>query len=190
MRPASASDLMVAHIRIARLLETGAPEAFDALLEQYGSEIQTVAYLIVRDRLDAEDILAETLITAWQKGRDLREPAALRTWLLRIATNKALLLRRSRSRIVPITEAAELTGPDSTDPSATRLAILAAVGELPTEMRAAVVLRYYADLPVEEVARVLGKSPNTVKSQLRVALARMRTSFDSRTGQEGRRDVV
>ena len=64
----------MAHIRIARLLETGAPEAFDALLEQYGSEIQTVAYLIVRDRLDAEDILAETLITAWQKGRDLREP--------------------------------------------------------------------------------------------------------------------
>ena len=76
----------MAHERIARLLQTGAPEAFDALLEQYGSEIQTVAYLIVRDRLDAEDILAETLITAWQKGRDLREPAALRTWLLRIAT--------------------------------------------------------------------------------------------------------
>jgi RNA polymerase sigma factor (sigma-70 family) len=44
-------------------------------------------------------------------------------------------------------------------------------------MRAAVVLRYYADLPVEEVARALGKSPNTVKAQLQTALDRLRRAL-------------
>src|SRR5688572_22204070 len=156
MRPATASGVTVDYDRIVQLLRTGAPEALDVLLEQFGHEIQTVAYLIVRDRFDAEDILADTLITAWQKGRDLRDPAALRTWLLRIATNKALVLRRTNARVVPITDVMELAGPDTTGPSATKVAILAAVGELPAEMRAAVVLRYYADLPVEEVARALG----------------------------------
>ena len=74
---------------IADLVRGGAPEALDVLLARFGDEVQSVAYLIVRDRLDAEDIMADTLITAWRKGRDLRDPAALRPWLLRIATNKA-----------------------------------------------------------------------------------------------------
>ena len=45
-------------------------------------------------------------------------------------------------------------------------------------MRAAVVLHYFADLTVEDVARSLGKSPNTVKSQLRVALGRLRAAHE------------
>jgi DNA-directed RNA polymerase specialized sigma24 family protein len=44
-------------------------------------------------------------------------------------------------------------------------------------MRAAVVLRYYADLTVDEVARALGKSPNTIKAQLQTALDRLRRSL-------------
>lgn len=59
---------------------------------------------------------------------------------------------------------------DATD----RLTLLAGVGTLPLQMRAAVVLRYYADLSVEEVAATLGKSPNTIKAQLQTALDRLR----------------
>lgn len=53
--------------------------------------------------------------------------------------------------------------------------LLAAVDGLAPRMRAAVVLRYYADLPVRDVAETLGTSENTVKTQLREALGRMRT---------------
>jgi RNA polymerase sigma-70 factor (ECF subfamily) len=176
--------------QIARLVQRGAPEAFDALLERFGSEIQGVAYLILRDRFDAEDVMSETLITAWQKGRALRDPSTLRPWLLRIATNKALSVRRKQTRSVRITDAMEFGGPDPTGPMATRLAMLAAVDDLPREMRAAIVLHYFSDLPVEEVARALGKSPNTVKSQLRVGLERMRAAFAERVGAEGGRDVA
>jgi DNA-directed RNA polymerase specialized sigma24 family protein len=49
-------------------------------------------------------------------------------------------------------------------------------------MRAAVVLRYYADLPVEEVAIALGKSPNTIKAQLQTALDRLRIALAEPAG--------
>ena len=169
---------------IAELVRSGAPEAFDALLEAHGSEIQGVAYLILRDRFDAEDVLSETLITAWQKGRELRDPAALRPWLLRIATNKALSARRRRTRVVQVRDTMDFGGPDTTGPSASRLAVLAAVDRLPLEMRAAIVLHYFADLSVADVAAAMGKSQNTIKSQLRVGLARMRSTFEERTGTE------
>jgi DNA-directed RNA polymerase specialized sigma24 family protein len=56
---------------------------------------------------------------------------------------------------------------------------MAAVDQLPVEMRAAVVLHYFADLSVDDVARAMGKSPNTIKSQLRVGLGQLRTAWQS-----------
>jgi RNA polymerase sigma factor (sigma-70 family) len=165
--------------RIVEGLRARRPEALDALLEAYGREIEAVAYLIVRDRHDAEDIAIETLLTAWHKNGALRDPAALRPWLLRIATNKSLSHRRRSARIVRLDGLPErgdgLAGPDPT-----RVALLTGIAELPPAIRAAVVLRYYADLTVAEVAEVLGKSPNTIKSQLQVALDRLRVSLSER----------
>ena len=54
---------------LAELLRTRDPEAMDRMLAEYGKEIQGVAYLILHDRSDAEDVLAETVIAAWQSGR-------------------------------------------------------------------------------------------------------------------------
>lgn len=163
--------------RIADMVRRGADEALDALYVRYADEIQGVAFLILRDRFDAEDVMADTLIAAWKKGPELRDPAALRGWLLRIATNRALSLRRRR-RDVRLVETLEVPTADSTGPLAARMALLGAIDDLPIEMRAAVVLHYFADLTVEDVARSLGKSPNTIKSQLRVALGRLRAAHE------------
>src|SRR5258707_13837364 len=76
------------------------PEALDDLLATYGREIQAVAYLILRDRAGAEDVGVETLLTAYDRAADLRDEKALRPWLMRIATNHALGLRRSPARVV------------------------------------------------------------------------------------------
>jgi RNA polymerase sigma-70 factor, ECF subfamily len=148
------------------------------LLEAHGREIQGVAYLILRDRALAEDVTIETLLTAFERGGSIREESALRPWLLRVATNKALSVRRSSGRIVdlsvvPDSASSRDIGLEATD----RVALLGAVAALPIQMRAAVVLRYYADLPVEGVAAALGKSPNTIKAQLQVALDRLRVSL-------------
>jgi RNA polymerase sigma factor (sigma-70 family) len=79
--------------------------------------------------------------------------------------------------------APDAAGPrDLASDSSTRLTLLEGVDTLPIQMRAAVVLRYYADLSVDEVAAVLGKSPNTIKAQLQTALDRLRVHLADPVG--------
>jgi RNA polymerase sigma-70 factor, ECF subfamily len=133
--------------------------------------------------------MAETLITAWRRGRELRDGRALRPWLLKVATNHALTMRRRRRDVRPIVDI-EVSTADSTGPLAARIALLSAVDDLPVEMRAAIVLHYFADLSVDDVARALGKSPNTIKSQLRVALGRLRAAHHDEQAGGRFRNVV
>jgi RNA polymerase sigma factor (sigma-70 family) len=159
------------------------PETLGALLEAYGREIQGVAYLILRDHAAAEDVVVETLLTAFERGGSIRDERALRAWLLRVATNHALGIRRRTTRVVRLSVVPDL--PSATDlghDSSTRVALLEGVSDLPAQMRAAVVLRYYADLSVEEVAGALGKSPNTIKAQLQTALDRLRIHLADQLG--------
>ncbi len=154
------------------------PETLADLLDAYGREIQTVAYLILRDRADAEDVTIETLLTAFERGGQIRDERALRAWLLRVATNQALGLKRTSERVVRLDTLPDRAGPDDFGTTSnTRLALLDGVAGLPPQIRAALVLRYYADLSVDEVAATLGKSPNTIKAQLQTALDRLRISL-------------
>ena len=158
-------------------LRRGRPEVLADLLARYGHDLQAVAYLIVHDRAAAEDVVADSLLAALDHGRDLRDDDALKPWLLRIATNKALRYRQRAARIVELDVVdgvpAETRGPSADD----SLALWQAVRDLPPRMRAAVGLRYYLDLPVETVAAVLDVSPNTIKTQLKSALAHLRTAL-------------
>lgn len=154
------------------------PQTLADLLDAHGREIQAVAYLILRDRAAAEDITIETLLTAFDKGGSIRDESSVRPWLLKVATNKALAVRRRGSRIVAIDVIAERAAPgDLGGDAATTLTLLAGVAELPLAMRAAIVLRYYSDLSVDQVAAALGKSPNTIKAQLQSGLDRLRRSL-------------
>lgn len=149
------------------------------LLTAFGREIQGVAFLILRNQADAEEIVIDTMVTAWRKSGDLRDDNALRTWLLRIATRQALS-RRRRQRPVQWIDLERTAAPSSTDPSFLDRVMLAdAMSALPAQTRAAITLHHYAGLSVEEVAKVLGKSQNTVKSQLRAGLAQLRIALDA-----------
>lgn len=162
------------------------PEVLADLLDRYGREIQGVAYLVLRDRAAAEDVVVDTLLAALEHGDQLRDPGRLRPWLLRIATNTALGVRRTSGRVVQLHVVPDRPAPRRDEDE--RLALLGCVDRLPPRTRAAVVLRYYADLPVREVADALGTSENTVKTQLREALATMRRALgeDEVSVQEAR----
>lgn len=169
-------------------LRRGEPEVLAQLLEQYGREIQGVAYLILRNRADAEDVLMDTLITALDRGSGLRDPSAMRKWLLKIATNHALGHRRRFGRVTWLEIAPDLAGP--TIDQAERVALVEGLAALPIRTRTAVVLHYYADLPVADVAAVMRTSENTVKSQLRTGLARLRELLDASVGTTSRAEAL
>lgn len=159
------------------------PETLGQLLEAHGRELQSVAYLILRDRLEAEDVVIETLLAAFEKGGSIRDERALRSWLLRVATNQALGRRRRTVRLVRLDVTPDSAGTrDLASDATTRVTLLDGIDALPVQMRAAVVLRYYADLSVAEVASALGKSPNTIKAQLQTALDRLRSHLADPVG--------
>ncbi len=159
---------------IADDLRERRPEAIDRLLAEHGREIQTVAQVILHDRDEAADVLAETVIAAWEKGSSLRDPDALRPWLLRVATNRALSRRRKTARLVALDSVLEREAADPRGPAEAHVALLEGLALLAPRERAAIVLRYLADLSIADVAAAMGTRPNTVKTQLREALAKLR----------------
>ena len=134
------------------------------------------ARAIVLDDAEAEDLVATTLEIAVRRAGSLREPAALRSWLLTIQTREAVRGRRRLSRLVRF-DAGVAEIPVAGLADADQLAVRDALRRLPARMRAAVVLHHLVGLSVAETSAALGTSENTVKSQLRVGLQRLRASL-------------
>ena len=95
----------------------GDGDAFRELTEPYRRELQVHCYRMLGSLQDAEDVLQDTLLAAWQGFGGFEERASLRTWLYRIATNKCLNARRSASR----RPAREWNVPNVEPPEPTRL---------------------------------------------------------------------
>src|SRR6201984_626251 len=85
------------HNRLARA-QRGDPEAFDQLTAPYRRELQVHCYRILGSLQDAEDLLQETLLAAWRGLEQFEERSSIRTWLYRIATNRALDALRAKGR--------------------------------------------------------------------------------------------
>lgn len=132
------------------------------------------AYLLVGNRADAEDLVQTALskvVPVWQRIEQDPE-RYVRTVLVRESVNR---WRRRRWREVGVATVPDVADLPATDAVVTdRLALRQALGQLPPKQRAVVVLRFYEDLTVAEVAAILTCSEGTVKSQTHDALARLR----------------
>ena len=158
-------------------LRAGDAAALDEVIALHGREVKAVAYTILRNEADADEVAEDTFVTAWLKIGSLRDARALRSWLLKVASRLALRLA-TRQQAVPLGSADPLgASPDQSTAIIDRIALDAALRALPPGMRAVIALHYVADLSVDQVAKTLGRSRNTVKSQLRHALHNMRDSL-------------
>ena len=182
VRPTTKETELADESLVAGLRERD-PRALERALEVHGAEIQAVAYLILRNEHDAEETLADTLVTAWRKASTLRDPSRLRPWLLTTAARLALRRRRGfRPQVVSLDLARDVVARDPFPID--RLALQDAINGLPPRMRAVVALHDVADLSLAEVAVAVGRSENTVKSQLRQARERLRRALaDEPPGQ-------
>lgn len=139
-----------------------------------GSHVRLLrlAYLLVGDRGTAEDLLQDTFERLYVKWARVQEPEAYaRRALANGATNR--WRTRSRKPEVPLDDRYDSPG---TEPEhGDREVLMTALKSLPSGQRSVVVLRYFEDLSVEQVAAALGCSTGTVKSQTARALPRLRS---------------
>jgi RNA polymerase sigma factor (sigma-70 family) len=124
---------------------------------------------------EAEDCFQETFIAALHAYPRLRPDSNLGAWVMTIAHRKALDAHRGRARrALPVAEphAVETTAPASGPPRDE--ALWRAVDELPSRQRAAVVLRFVADLPHRDVAAAIGCSEDAARRSLHEGLTKLR----------------
>lgn len=171
---------------IARAQE-GDITGLEALVRAHQVRAVRTAYLIVRDQSLAEEIVQQAFIRAYERIGQLEPGRPFTPWFLRSVANDALKAVQRGWRTVSLETAddgraalADLLadptpGPERALEEAERTeAVWAAVQRLPAEQRAAVVLRYYADLSDAEIAAETATPPPTVRWRLHAARQRLR----------------
>ena len=157
---------------------------FDAsFVEQYPTLYQAahrIAYRMLADREDAEDIAQEACIRAHQRWQVLTDGNYAAAWVAHVSTN--LSLDRWRRRRCARRYLASSQLPPGVV-NAERVDLNRALGTLPRRQREVVLLRYVADLPENEVARQLSCSPGTVKTHASRGLAALRAALGDNTDE-------
>jgi RNA polymerase sigma-70 factor (ECF subfamily) len=171
------------HIADAR---KGDLNAFEELVRIYQHDALRLAYLLVRDHGEAEDVAQEALVKAYRAMGRLRPEASFRPWLLAIVRNEASNRRRSRGRRLRLIErvGSEPSAGDAAPSPETAVVsrtesddLVSAVDRLPEKHRLVVVCRYFLGLSETETAEVLGIPPGTVKSRCSRALQQLKTTI-------------
>jgi RNA polymerase sigma-70 factor (ECF subfamily) len=164
----------------------GDAEAFTLAVAGSIDQLYATAYLVLRDRPAAEDAVQDGLLRAWRGIPGLRDPARFDGWLRRIVMRAAIDSARSRRPTVEATF-------EPADPARAEQAVAdrdlldRAFARLVPLHRAILVLRYYLDLSVPDIARTLDVPEGTVKSRLHNAAKAMRSALGEvdRPDQDG-----
>jgi RNA polymerase sigma-70 factor (ECF subfamily) len=143
--------------------------SFEILAGRYQSLMHGVCRRITCNDEDAVDALQESLIIMWQRIGSFEGRSAISTWLFRIATNAAIdeVRRRARRPAQAYDEVLDRAGPDDVESAAVlRSTVDWALGQLPPQFRAAVVLRENYDCSYQQIADILEVPIDTVKSRI------------------------
>jgi RNA polymerase sigma-70 factor (ECF subfamily) len=161
----------------------GDPAAFEELVYLYGRRLYAVAYGVVQDASEAEDIVQETFLKAYSRRWLIRDPDKFPAWLFRTTRNRACdLLRKHRPAPLPPEEHSldHIADPGVTCPSANLRAaerngaIHRLLDTLPDNHRIAVTLRFMEDMDYRQIEETMGIQPGTVRGILARAMKTLR----------------
>ncbi|MCD4851797.1 sigma-70 family RNA polymerase sigma factor [Arthrobacter sp. AK01] len=163
----------------------GDTAAFEALARRHGPLMRATARRLTGSLADADDVVQETLVQAWKQLDSLRDPAAVKGWLLRIVGSRSidhLRKRRNHADLGDVENTVDSNSPPrNKDPETNAVnssrieALKAALSKLPEEQRRCWVLKEFNDQSYEEIALTLNISPASVRGRLaraRITLAR------------------
>ena len=171
------AELIERHLR-------GDPSAFSALVRRHERRVYNLCYRMLGREEDARDASQDTFLTALRRLSSFRGEARFTTWLHRVTVNACYdVLRRKRRE--PMLEPARdedepeppgPASPDHADSAVATVDVQRALGQVPQEFRAVLILHDVQDLAYDDIAEALGIPVGTVKSRLhrgRVALAEL-----------------
>ena len=182
IRSAHRSIERVTDEELVLLARQGDPDAFDQLVVRHQSAVFRAALAALRVREDAEEVAQDTFIRAWNALGRFRGDSSFRTWLLRIAWNRAISKRRGIAgwlrRAMPIADVAEPAAPAGQHAGVNNAELQAhavrAIQALSPKLRDALLLVQSGEYQYEEIARMLGVPSGTVKWRVSEARRKVR----------------
>jgi RNA polymerase sigma-70 factor, ECF subfamily len=182
IRSAHRSIERVTDEELVLLARQGDPDAFDQLVVRHQSAVFRAALAALRVREDAEEVAQDTFIRAWNALGGFRGDSSFRTWLLRIAWNRAISKRRGIAgwlrRAMPIADVAEPAAPAGQHAGVNNAELQAhavrAIQALSPKLRDALLLVQSGEYQYEEIARMLGVPAGTVKWRVSEARRKVR----------------
>jgi len=156
-------------------------DVFAELADRHLAASYRLAALLLGSEVEAQDATQDASVIAWQRFASLRDPASFASWFQRIVVNvcRDRLRERRRVRSLPLDAAPEPANPDGVASVAEHDALRDALERLTPDQRTVIVLRYFADLPLEAIADCTGERLGTVKSRLHYALEALHAAYDA-----------
>ncbi|MCM3703838.1 sigma-70 family RNA polymerase sigma factor [Paenibacillus macerans] len=150
----------------------GDEQAFCRLIAAHQRKLYGIAYSYLRSEPDALEAIQETVCKAWVKCRSLKDPDAFIPWLIRILIHCCIDELKRRKRVLPFVSAPPQGNGEMV--SVYKLDLDSALDRLKPKYRHVITLKYYQDMTLAEIARVLDCPEGTVKSWLHQGLKQLR----------------
>lgn len=160
-------------------------EGFKLLMQKYQQRLYGQIRRMTLNHDDTDDVLQNVFIKVWNHLGQFREQAQLSTWLYRIAMNESLTFlnqKKRRGAEALATEsgiAAQLRADSHFDGDEIQLKLQAAVSALPEKQKQVFLMRYYDELPYEEMSRLLGTSEGALKASYHHAVKKIESFLTS-----------
>src|ERR1700686_5351827 len=174
--------VLPAALTLLQAAKLGDEGAFEILLGPLLEPGNRLAGGMLQDQQAAQDALQEAAFKAWRKLRQLRDGSEMRPWFLGIVANECRSARRSRwSSVVKLVEPAKAES-HPTDLVLSGIELRNALRTLDEKKRLALVLHWYLDLPLEEVATITGSSVHAVEGQVQRGMNELRHRMKEHRG--------
>jgi RNA polymerase sigma-70 factor, ECF subfamily len=161
-------------------------DEFRALIVENQEMVYRVCFGVLRNQFEAEETTQDVFVQAWKSMNDFRKEAKISTWLYRIALNKSLNVLRTRKKtlMVNIEEAYSVHSVDHVDHSMDRehhrVMLREAFSKVPKKQLKAFILTKYEGLSMDEAAKILDCSRNSVEVNVHRARIRLREILSER----------
>ncbi len=164
-------------IRLVRKAQKGNDKAFLKLYQQFEEDIYRLAYVYVKNKDDALDVVQEVAYQSFKKIDTLKKPEYFKTWLMKITINCALNVIRKNKKVVLLKPDFEVLMGTEEEDLLLSLSLQELMDFLQEDEKSVILLRFYHDHTLKEISDILEIPLGTAKTVLYRALNKLRKNY-------------
>lgn len=163
--------------RLVKKAQKGNDKAYLELFQKYEADIYRMAYVYVKNKNDALDVVQEVAYQSFKNISTLNKPEYFKTWLMKITINCALNVINKNKKVVQLIPQFEVHTGEGVEDIAMSLSLRELMDILQEDEKSVILLKYYNDRTLKEISEILEIPLGTAKSTLYRALNKLRQNL-------------